>query len=114
MDWSKGHDAAVVGKLRKVANELDRMKQLKSGGVESLPHGLKLDVIQMIDDLTRHGLFLVPVGELEQWMDESKVSVSKQEKAAWANAAAAYIRGGEPQKDGVWTFVKLVAEFLRG
>lgn len=112
MDWSRAHDAAVAAELRKIANALDRMKQLKSGGVESLPVDLRPAVKQMVDDLSQRGLFLVPVGELEQWMDGSQVIISKQDKPTWANAAAAYIHKTEPQGDGIWEFIRGVVRFL--
>ena len=113
MDWSKQDDDSVTRELRRAANELDRMKKFKSGGIDSLPADLKLDVELLIKDLSGQGLFLVPVGELEQWLDPSKVSVSNQSKAAWANAAAAYIKQSGPENDSVWKFVRDVASFLK-
>jgi OLD-like protein len=112
MDWSKGHDLDVCKQMREVANELDRMKRLKSGGIASLPAQLQGPVNDIVQGLARHGLFLVPVGELEQWFGQSEVSVSRQNKWAWANDAAAYIRNSGPRHVGVWEFISEVAGFL--
>jgi hypothetical protein len=112
MHWSKGDDAVVAARLRNITNDLDRMKRLKTGGVASLPPDLRCDVESLIGDLFCHGLFLVPVGELEQWFDENKVSLSKQDKSAWANAAATYIHSVGPQEIGVWKFITGVARYL--
>jgi len=112
MDWSRGDDAFVATQLRSIANDLDRIKRLKAGGVASLPPELRGEVENIITELSRYGLFLVPVGELEQWFDGTKVSVSKQDKPAWANAAANYIQNGGPHEDGVWGFLTGVARYL--
>jgi hypothetical protein len=112
MDWSKKHDTAVAVQLRKIANDLDRMKRLKRGGIASLPLDLQEAAKKIIEDLSRCGLFLVPVGELEQWLAHGEVSVSKENKWGWANAAAAYILGAGPRDNGVWQFVKGVARFF--
>jgi hypothetical protein len=112
MNWSQCDDVNVRRELNRIANELDRMKRLKRGGIEALPDGIKEPADQLVRDLAQHGLFLVPVGELEQWLPDSQVSVSKERKPEWANAAAAYIRSVEPQNDGIWKFIRGVASFL--
>jgi hypothetical protein len=112
MDWSKARDAAVCRQLRKIANDLDRIKRLKRGGVAALPPELEGTVNGIVQDLSRYGLFLVPVGELEQWFDQSEVPVSKENKWGWANAAAAYISNAGPRGGGVWQFIEGVARFL--
>jgi hypothetical protein len=112
MEWSQGHDAGVRKQIAEIANELDRMKRLKRGGIGSLPLQLRLKTEELVKDLSRYGLFLVPVGELENWLTPADVSVSKHSKWAWASAAAVYIRSARPRHDGVWEFVKGVSRFL--
>ncbi len=112
MDWSREHDAVVCRQLREIANEVDRMKRLKNGGITLLPDDVRDAVKQIVQDLNKYGLFMVPVGELEQWFEQSEVLVTKQNKPAWANAAAAYIRNNEVREDGVWEFIRAVARFL--
>jgi hypothetical protein len=113
MEWSKGHDVTVRKQIIEIANKLDRMKRLKSGGIECLPSELQGAANEIVEELGRYGLFLVPVGELEQWLAQSEVSVSKQNKWAWANDASAHIRGAGPQDVGIWNFLRGVARFLR-
>jgi hypothetical protein len=113
MEWSQGHDATVRKQINELANELDRMKRLKGGGIVCLPPELQGDVNEVVQELSRYGLFLVPVGELEQWLTQSEVSVSKQNKWAWANAAAAFIRSTGSRNVGVWKLLREVARFLR-
>ena len=58
------------------------------------------------------GLFLVPVGELEQWLTSERVTTSRTNKAAWANDAAEYIQSQGAGADGIWNFVRDVGEYL--
>ena len=46
----------------------------------------------LLQQLRIHGLFLVPVGELEEWLGEYNVGISKSDKRAWSNAAAQIIQ----------------------
>jgi hypothetical protein len=112
MDWSKEDDRKICRELRLVANDLDRLKRLKRGGIDALPPPLRDMVRQIVTDLACHGLFLVPVGELEQWFQKDEVPVSMERKWEWADAAATHIRASGPQQGRVWEFVRGVARFL--
>jgi hypothetical protein len=112
MNWSQEDDVGVTRDLRSIANNLDRARRLKRGGVASFSADLQEPVNQLLRELSLHGLFLVPVGELEQWLSPEAVSVSKEKKPEWANAAAAYLRSVEPRTDGIWQFIRSVAKFL--
>jgi len=67
---------------------------------------------ELIDQLHRVGLFVVPVGELECWLAEEGIQVSKQTKWAWANEAAALIRAMPAKQDNVWGFMRKCADYL--
>ena len=58
------------------------------------------------------GLFLVPLGELEEWLVNEKIAVSKTNKWAWANAAAQRILQLGKQKGDIWDFVSTVGRYL--
>ena len=59
-------------------------------------------------------MFLVPVGELEDWVPDLVVSgPSKKKKAEWANYAANRIRETTSRRDDVWDFVRQMATFQR-
>jgi hypothetical protein len=60
------------------------------------------------------GLFLVPVGELEGWLASEEIATSKNNKAAWANAAALKILSRGASTGDIWHFVRGVGEYLRG
>jgi len=112
MNWSQGDDITATKKLREIANDLDRIKQLKRIGIAGLPSTLQTELYAILQELANYGLFLVPVGELEQWFLEGEVLVSKHDKSAWANEAASYVRNLKPQGAGIWKFVRQVAAFL--
>jgi len=114
MDWSRNEDAPLRGVLQTLAQSLDRMGRLKGGGIAGLPQDIATEARALVDQLARLGLFVVPVGELEQWLAAVGVTASKQNKWAWANEAAAKVRQGKPQSGDVWDFIRSVAAFLRG
>ena len=112
-DWK---DAAQLKRIRRKLSEL-------SGGL-SVTSRLK----NVIDNLRScsvyhelnaflhrcrtHGVFLVPVGELEDWIPHLvKDGPSKHKKAEWANYAANQLRQVPPSQDDIWEFVRKTAAF---
>lgn len=108
IDWTpKADEQDDDVKLRKALNglakEVDRMRRLKTGGVEGLKeHAILYEAVkQIVEDCKRVGLYLVPVGEVEQWEPAGlEGAPSQKRKAEWANWAAANIRlNPEPWAD---------------
>jgi hypothetical protein len=64
--------------------------------------------------LQRVGLFLVPVGELEEWLADENLGVSKKQKWAWANAAAERILKLGRQSGDIWDFMSEIGRYLKG
>src|SRR5262245_42481341 len=112
MDWSCGDDLNIRRELKRLSNNIDRMRRLKRGGVSSYTGELGDEMRKVLGQLQKHGLFLVPVGELEEWLAGRDVGVSKSDKRQWSNAAAQLIQKLGPQDDDVWAFVSSVARFL--
>jgi hypothetical protein len=112
MDWHKGDDASLVKSLRSLSNNVDRMRRLKKGGIAAFPPELQAMLTDLIRDLRERGLFLVPVGELEEWLTGRDVGVSKSNKRAWSNAAAQKIQQLGKQDGDVWGFVNSVGDYL--
>jgi len=112
MDWSKYNDVEIRRRLNRLGNELDRMRRVKKGGVNAYAGDLADRLRSMLQALREQGLFLVPVGELEEWLSEYEVGVSKNNKRAWANAAAQRIQGLGKQTGDVWKFVSEVGTHL--
>ena len=112
MDWTKQDDVEVRRRLRQLANDLDRMRRLKKGGVAAYSGDLGERMQALLERLKSHGLFLVPVGELEEWLAGHDVGVSKSDKRAWSNAAAQRIQTAGRQDGDVWDFVGGVGRYL--
>jgi hypothetical protein len=112
LDWPAGDDVALRRALSKLASRLDRMYRLKSGGVVAYDEPLRSDLQGVIGRLASHGLFLVPRGELEQWLGDHEVGVSTSDKRAWANAAAQKVQSIGRAEGDVWAFVGEVGQFL--
>ena len=100
IDWTpKADDQNDDVKLRKALNalakEVDRLRELKAGGVDGLKAHTTLygSVNEIVESCKRLGIFLVPVGEVEQWEPKGIVDApSQKRKAEWANWAATEIR----------------------
>jgi hypothetical protein len=110
-DWRATNDRAIRMQLISLSNDLDRMRRLKTG-ISSLPPEVAAPLGQLVKALKKVGLFLVPVGELEQWLTPEQVPTSRANKAAWASAAAEYIQSKGTAADGIWDFIRDVGHQL--
>jgi len=112
MDWNKRDDVELRRRLGRLANDIDRMRRLKRGGIGAYSGELGDKMGVLLEQLKEHGLFLVPVGELEEWLAGYEVGVSKSDKRAWSNAAAQTIQKLGKQNGDVWNFVSTVGHHL--
>lgn len=112
MEWSDADDVKIRQRIKRLSSEIDRMRRLKRGGVHAYPSELATRIIDILNVLTSHGLFLVPRGELEEWLAERGVGVSKSDKRAWSNAAAQRIQALGRQDGDIWEFMSSVGKFL--
>jgi hypothetical protein len=112
MDWSKGDDIEIKRRLTRLATSIDRMRRLKKGGVDAFSGVLGDRLTGMLKELGHFGLFLVPVGELEEWLTNHGVSESKSHKRAWANSAAQRIHQLGKHGGDVWDFIATVGRYL--
>jgi hypothetical protein len=58
------------------------------------------------------GLFLVPVGDLENWVPGLMGDVGKSDKSRWADIASERIRLSPTETGDVWEFMKEVVSYL--
>jgi len=108
MEWNERDDIELKRRIRRLANDIDRMQRLKRGGINAYTGELADKMRVLLDRLKVFGLFLVPVGELEEWLKGYDVGVSKSDKRAWSNAAAQLIQKSGKQTGDVWDFVSEV------
>jgi len=112
LDWSAGDDRALRRSLSALGNSLNGMRRVKTGGIPMLPPEIATPLRAIVEKLAAHGLFLVPVGELEEWLSDCGIAASKQKKWAWANEAAEFIRTNPARDDDIWEFISKVGDFL--
>lgn len=112
MDWNQRDDIELRRRLSKLANDIDRMRRLKRGGIAAYSGQLGDKMKVLLEQLRNHGLFLVPVGELEQWLATYEVGVSMSDKRAWSNAAAQTIQKAGRRVGDVWDFVSAVGRHV--
>jgi hypothetical protein len=108
VNWDDGSDVSLRRELNRLSGELDRMRRLKSGS--QLPSPVKVELDSLLMDLAAKGLFVVPLGQLEDWLEEAKISAST--KWAWANEAASYVQTAPPQLADIWEFLRQIAKFF--
>ena len=112
LDWEGGDDRELRDSLSSLANLLNGIRKLKSGGIDALPPDVAGPLQALVDRLAAQGLFLVPVGQLEEWLSNCNIAASKKIKWAWANEAAEYIRTNPARDDDIWHFVTRIGAFL--
>lgn len=114
-DWN---DVTQLKRIRSVLAELSsglsltaRLKQ----GMENLKDfPVYHDLEAFLNRCRSVGIFLVPVGELEDWVCDVVIDgPSKKKKAEWANFAASQIRECQPRNDDVWDYIRKIAMFQR-
>jgi hypothetical protein len=112
MDWDKEHDFELRTSLSALVHDLDRMRRLKRGGLSAFPVEISGPLASLLESLKMIGLFLVPHGELEHWLTNRGIEVSKGSKWEWANAAAQKVQELGSQQDDIWGFMRQVGSYL--
>src|SRR5260370_1143266 len=113
MEWIDRDDLRVRQELRRLATQLDRIRGLKRGGISRFQDPLAARLRQLVSTLKTVGIFLVPVGELEEWLANENIGKSRvNNKWAWANAAALRIQAKGATKGDIWDFVREVGNYL--
>lgn len=112
-DWQKVDDVRIGQDLRRIAQSLDRMRRLKSGGVEGFSGPISERLKAAVSRLATFGIFLVPVGELECWLSAEGITESKSNKWAWANAASLTVQNKGVANGDIWDFIRNVGAYLQ-
>lgn len=113
LSWTNDDDRQLKDDLRSLANQIDRMRRLKHGGIEQFAEyeTIYKALKSLVADCHRIGLCLVPVGELEYWSPALKVSAGKSKKAEWANEAATRLRASPDDASDLLQFMSLIGKF---
>lgn len=115
LDWTNVEQLKRIRKdLSELSTGLSQTARLKKG-LESLQtYPIYHDLVALLHKCRIHGLFLVPVGELEDWVPILTTDgPSRKRKAEWANFAANRIRESPTNNEDIWEFVRQMACFQR-
>ena len=110
--WADEEDIELRRELLRISQQLDRMRELKRGGLSALPESIAKPLTELLSLLGACGVFLVPVGELEGWLASAGIQESRDNKWAWANAASMYIQSRGAHPGDVWDFIRDVGRYL--
>ncbi len=112
-DWKNTEQLnSIRNALSKLSRGLSQTSRLKQGLGSFENSSVEHNLSAFVNRCKRYGLFLVPVGELEDWVPHLvQDGPSRKKKAEWANYAANQIRESPSQEGDVWEFVKSMAFF---
>ena len=110
VDWDHGGATEMRGDLDKVSRTIARSRKLKIVDPE-LPGELRQSIEQCLESLKEYGIFLVPMGELEDWLPAQDFG-SRARKAEFAVAMATWIQEHGRQQDPLWYFLDGIAEYF--
>lgn len=96
-------------------------KEIKQQGMSALQPADAAHVRQFLDDLSAHGLFLVPQGALESWLPDLNVPSGAEAKKYWLPRVfekmgrnADDLHYLKPAVGDVWTFLDAIAGWVAG
>lgn len=114
-DWKDVSQLQQIrSKLSELTVGLSKTSRLKKGLDSLKGYHVYPDLVAFLNKCRSAGVFLVPVGELEDWVPDLVTSgPSKTKKAEWANYAANRIREIPSRQDDIWDFVRQMASFQR-
>jgi hypothetical protein len=112
MDWTKNDDLKIKRRLARLVHKLDRMRRLERKGVSGFPAEIATGLSELLTRLQKVGLFLVPLGDVEEWLASENLAISKSNKWAWSNAAAERILQRGRQSGDIWDFMNAVGHYL--
>lgn len=115
LDWKDFEQLKQIRRtLSELSSGLSQTARLKQGLEGFREHNVYYDLDAFLNRCRSHGVFLVPVGELEDWASHLLAGgPSKRKKAEWANYAANRIRETAAGGDDIWDFVRQIASFQR-
>ena len=91
---------------KRIEKEFSSWKDIKEKGIKGFSNDIQDNVKSLIDDLKSEGVFVVPVGELEGWID-----VGTRRKNKWIIPALNKIHSGK-SPEVLKTFVKEVLNYF--
>lgn len=96
----------------RVKNQKSPWQPVKQGGVDALPSGVQSVFADLAARCAQHGLFLVPVGELEGWL-RGRVPLSESNKHDWIVHALQVLPNLQVRlEERPWSFIADVHHYL--
>lgn len=105
---SGGHSpSSAKHALERFTKMLSKWANLKEKGIEMLPPDVRTEANNLIDELKEHGIFVVPIGELESW-----INVGTRQKNRWIVLALERIDESNYSNE-LKSFMRCVRGFIR-
>ena len=91
------------GALQRIAKGITSWSEIKSKGIEGFDTKIREKVLLLINELKQYGVFIVPVGELEGWLN-----VGTKKKNKWIVPALEKVHNNQASPE----LIKFVGEIL--
>jgi hypothetical protein len=98
--------AGARSALQRLRDETTAWREIKLKGLEGVPKEVRADAKRLLEELAVRGLFLVPVGELEGWID-----LGTRRKKEWIVRALTALHA-TPAPEQLQDFVRSALGFL--
>jgi predicted ATP-dependent endonuclease of OLD family len=102
---------STANKLHEIANKIDPKAKLFEGWLGQLDDATRKKLVELIQKCENYGLFLVPVGAVEDW--KSLGLENTYAKGNWAMNAAERIQAQDVTDDEFWQYVKKSLDHLK-
>lgn len=81
----------------------------RNQGVRFLDGDLKKDITLMLEELKKNGIFVVPYGEVETWLQELNI---QEKKAKWLVKVLKFLPSTRITNDNVWKFMRDMSSYI--
>ena len=110
LTWGQNEPVDEGDRSARAADAVLKWSRLRHGGLDVVPEDLRPWVKDIVSELKTEGLFIVPRGELEAWMD---VGVNRERKQEWFIKAVYALRAGEQPKELIQFLGEVIAHLRR-
>jgi hypothetical protein len=105
--------ARLVKQINEIQERNDEPDIYKKQGLYNLPQDIRHAAFKMLNEVKDFGMFIVPVGELERWLQNLEVKVQKKEK--WITEIINELERHDvrPSQDDVWRFMSDINQWIK-
>jgi hypothetical protein len=112
--WEDRGDIALKRKLETITKKIMKGRRLqRDGGLKAYENTpVYAPLSELVEKCHSSGLFIVPVGQLEDWVKDLMTDVDESRKPERALIAATRIKEAKTKQGDIWDFMRGVLSYL--